>query len=349
MPGAGGRAGVKVLPRYAYDVSIIVVSFNTRELLRECLRSVMEECARLGEGRRAEVLVVDNGSSDGSPEMVELEFAGSAVPVRLIRSGVNLGFGGANNLALKAAEGRFPVLLNSDAFFHAGALERAIEHMEMSKQTGVGGGRLVGRDGEWQPSARSFHSIGLDAAVLTGMAAKFPRSRFFGGIDRKWAHQSTPADVDWVPGAFWIVRREALRKAGGFDEDFFLYYEEVDLCRRMKQAGFRVTYWPDVVVTHIGGESSKNLKTVTLAEKSSMVVLWRMRSTYLYYRKHHGGQARLVLWMEAGLYGLRWLRNVLSWSEARRERAREAVLLGRLLRQGWRDTRGGRVSPARPW
>jgi hypothetical protein len=131
------------------DASIIVVSFNTRELLRECLESIIRESANLS----VEILVVDNNSLDGSPQMVEEEFP----QVRLLRSEINLGFGSANNLALAHARGRYFVLLNSDAFFQSAALELAIRHMDETPECGLAGGRLIGRDGSWQPSARSFH------------------------------------------------------------------------------------------------------------------------------------------------------------------------------------------------
>ena len=277
---------------YSYDASVIVVSFNTRELLRECLQSLIAECARLPKGMTAEILVVDNASRDASAEMVTDEFCGRAIPARLIRSHVNLGFGAANNLAMELAEGRYPVLLNSDAFFHPEALRLAIDHMDAHPEAGVGGARQVGRDGEWQPSARCFPSLWKDALVLTGLSTSYPRSRIFGAPDRTWADPLEPAEVDWVPGAFAILRREALAEAGVFDPDFFFYSEEVDLCRRIKAAGFRVLYWPDVVVTHIGGESGRQARSAQFSERNAQVVLWRMRSTLLYYRKHHGWQAR---------------------------------------------------------
>ena len=227
------------------------------------------------------------------------------------------------------------MLLNSDAFMHPGALRCALEHMDGSPATGFGGARLVGRDGSWQPSGRRFHSIWRDALILTGISARFPRSRIFGAPDRTWADQEMAADVDWVPGAFLIMRREALAKAGLFDPRFFLYYEEVDLCRRVKAAGFRVSYWPDVVVTHIGGESGRQLGSVTSSASVSQVVLWRMRSTLLYYRKHHGSKARLALWLEWLLYRLRFMRNRNSSDPARRERAKEATLLDNLMHEAW--------------
>ena len=332
---------------FEFEVSILVISFNTRELTRECLNSLLGECAGLG--ARSEVLVVDNASVDGSAEMVEAEFTGREIPVRLIRSELNLGFAAANNLAMEQAAGRYIVLLNSDAFFQAGALRRAIDHMDADATVGIGGARLVSRDGAWQPSARTFHSLWIDAIVLTGLASRFPRSRIFGAPDRTWADPEQAASVDWVPGAFSILRREALQKTGLFDPAFFLYYEEVDLCRRVKAAGYQVLYWPDVVVTHIGGESGRQLRSLKFSKTGAQVVLWRMRATLLYYRKHHGWQAWLAKGLEESIYRLRWLRNRWSKSAVRRERADEATLLLEMMRQAWNETNGGRISPPRPW
>ena len=336
-------------PGYDCTVSVIVVSFNTRDLLRKCLTSLREECARLPEGVSAEILVVNNASRDGSADMVAAEFSGPGTPVHLIRSDVNLGFGVANNRAIEAANGRYLVLLNPDAFFHSGALARAIAHTEVDPSAGVGGARLVGRDGAWQPAARMFPTILRDAFVFTGLASRFPRSRFFSAAERTWADPAVPAEVNWVTGAFMILRRAALDKAGLFDPAFFLYCEEVDLCRRVKDAGFRVLYWPDIVVTHLHGESSRQVGAQVFSKNESQVVLWRMRSILLYYRKHHGAKVWLARWLEESLYSLRFLRNRFSPSPRRRERAREAVILLHLLRRAWNETRGGRVSPPCPW
>jgi GT2 family glycosyltransferase len=204
------------------DISIVIVSFNTRNVLRECLQSIERESA----GLRIEILVVDNHSSDGSPEMVEKEFP----QVRLFRCGVNLGFASANNVALEVARGRYSVLLNSDAFLCPNALTLAVQHMDQRPSVGLAGARLVGRDNSWQPSARMFPSLLTDFFVLTGLASKFPKSHLFGSFDRTWADPMLPAQTDWVPGAFSIIRTEALTKVGPFDPEFFLYSEEVDLC-----------------------------------------------------------------------------------------------------------------------
>lgn len=328
-------------PSAAPDVSVIVVSFNTRDVLHECLQSLLKEVSAFGH----EVFVVDNASTDGSAAMVRDAFP----QVCLIESKTNLGFGAANNLALESARGRYIVLLNSDAFLSPGALSRAVQHMEATPGCALGGGRLIGRDGSWQPSARMFHSLWRDASVLTGLAARFPKSRLCGGLDRTWADWSVGCEVDWVPGAFSIVRSSALKQVGVFDPAFFLYYEEVDLCVRLKQAGYSIWYWPDVVITHLGGESSRQLKDMAFSSQAAQVVLWRMRSTLLFYRKHHGGQALLAKWLEKLLYRASMLRNRLSNEQWRVTRQRNSSKLMQLMDQAWRETEGGRVSPPRPW
>ena len=346
---AGACPTVKLLPSYEFAVTVIVVSFNTRDLLRDCIQSILAECDRLPAGAAAEVLIVDNASTDGSAEMVEYEFVAPHPPVRLMRSDVNLGFASANNLAMEAARGRYLVLLNSDALFRPGALRLAVQHMDANTTVGVGGARLLSPQGEWQPSARAFPTLWHVFVVFSGLASRYPRSRIFGAFDRTWASPDLQAEVDWVPGAFSIMRREALVQTGLFDERFFLYCEEVDLCRRVKAKGFRVIYWPDVVVTHIGGESSRQLTTLKLSEGDSQVVLWRMRATLLYFRKHHGFRVWGFRALEDTMHTLRWLRNRSSSDPERRHRGQEAKVFLSLMRQAWKETRGGRISPPQPW
>ncbi len=332
-------------PGAVLDVSIVIVSFNTRDLLRQCLTAVLAEAANL----HAEILVVDNHSSDGSAEMVEREFPPAQSSVVLLRSGVNLGFGAANNLALQQARGRYFVLLNSDAFLAHGALALAIRHMDETPDCALGGARLISPDGSSQPSARCFHSLLSDAFVLTGLAARFPHSRLFGRFDRTWADANLPSQVDWVPGAFSIIRPEALRKVGLFDPAFFLYYEEVDLCLRLNRAGLKVWYWPDIIVTHIGGESSRQVTSHSFNPDAAQIVLWRMRSTLLYYRKHHGRLVHVARALERALYRMAVLRNRYSRDPWRKQRTRQSLTMLALINRAWKDTRRGRVSPPRPW
>lgn len=327
------------------DVTILLVSFNTCALTRQCLHELYAEIARMQRPRTVEVLVVDNASRDDSAAMIEREFPA----VHLMRTTENLGFAGGNNLGMQQARGRHLLLLNTDAFFAPGALEVALDSFEADQNIGVLGARLVGRDGSSQPSARSFHSLWMDAITLSGLASRFPRSTIFGAPDRTFADPLLPADVDWVPGAFFLLRRTALEQTGLFDADFFLYYEEVDLCRRMIAAGYKVRYEPRVIVTHWGGESSRQIHERTVVDRNAQVVLWRMRGTLLYYRKHYGMQARLACMLETLLYRLRIVRNRSSKHVWRRERALEARLLLSLMQRAWRETNGGRISPPQPW
>ncbi len=324
---------------YPCEASIVIVSFNTRDTLRECLETVQRESKDL----RIETFVVDNDSGDGSAQMVEDAFPA----VRLIKSTVNLGFGAANNLAIHAAQGRYIILLNSDAFLGQDSLRLAIDHMNRQPEVALGGARLVGRDLSWQPSARMFPSIRTDALVMTGLAGRYPKSKFFGHFDRTWADPSQPAQVDWVPGAFSIIRADVLEELGAFDPRFFLYGEEVDLCRRIKSAGYEIWYWPDILVVHVGGESSRHMSDVGLA--GSQVVSWRMRSTLLYYRKHHERSAWLSKWLELVLYRVFSLRNLFSRDPRRKLRRQRYKDLAEAVRLAWIETKGGRTSPPRPW
>jgi len=326
---------------FPFDVSLIIVSFNTREVLRESLQSVERERGDL----RLEIFVVDNNSRDGSVEMVEICFP----HVRILRSQVNLGFGAANNVAIELAQGEFIVLLNSDAFLQPHSLQISFNRMNENKDVGLAGGRLVGRDLALQPSARMFPGIFSDFLVLSGLAHRFPKSRFFGRFDRTWADPMLPAEVDWVPGAFSIIRAEALRRVGLFDPDFFLYSEEVDLCLRIQNAGYKIMYWPDIEVIHIGGESSRQIKSLEMSAAGAQLIRWRMRSTLLYYRKHHGFQAWMAKMLELAFYKSSAIRNGMSSDPRRKERVSRNQNLARLMHQAWEDTKGGRVSPPRPW
>jgi GT2 family glycosyltransferase len=322
------------------DVSVVIVSFNTRELLRECLRAVVVE-----ESLNAEVLVVDNASSDGSAAMVAEEFPW----VRLTALETNVGFAAANNVAFRQARGRYVTLLNSDAFLGESTLSRAIRLMDSHPGVGLAGARLIGRDGHWQPSARLFPSLTNDLLALTGLSVRFAGSRLFGRADRSWADPAVAAETDWVPGAFSIIRRSVLEEVGHFDERFFLYYEEVDLCRRIKAAGFGVAYWPELQVVHIGGESSKTIKRLSMSSSGAQLSLWRMRSALLYYRKHHSHKAWLAMCGETLWHQLRRWRNARGTSAEARAKRQESEAVMQLYARAWQETNGGRVCPPRPW
>lgn len=297
-------------------------------------------------GTVCETIVVDNNSRDGSAELVETHFP----DVKLIKTNENLGFAGANNKGFQLASGRYIVLLNSDAFLHSGALKKAIHKMDANPEVGLAGAKLVSQNGSLQPSARLFPSVLNDFLYLSGLADKYPKSRFFGRCDRTWSSPDVAAETDWVPGAFSIIRRASLEKVGFFDERFFLYYEEVDLCRRIKAMGDKIVYWPDLVVTHLGGESSKTVTEHLFSSKGSQLILWRMQSGMLYYRKHHGylGAGGMML-MELAWHQLRAWKNALGSSPANLDKRKESLLYMKLLKKAWKETQGGLVCPPKPW
>src|ERR1700733_647526 len=323
------------------DISILIVSFNTCSILRDCLKSIPRPSGDI----TLEVVVIDNGSRDDSLAMVRSEFPW----VKTIQSEINLGFGGANNRAYHEATGHYIVLLNSDAFLEPDSLLISFQKMEANPTVGLAGAQLVGRDGTLQPSARMFPTLLREFLTMSGLAHRFAHSKFFGQNDRTWAGPDTEAEVDWVPGAYSIIRRDVLEKVGFFDPAFFLYCEEVDLCLRIQKAGYKIMYWPSIKVVHIGGESSRQVKTLEVSRSGSQLILWRMRSTLLFFRKHKGYSTAAICLLEIVWYRLRAIRKILKGTPAGQVEAVTFRKCAQLMEQAWRETNGGRVSPPQPW
>ena len=321
------------------DLSILIVTYNSRRLIDPLLTHLQQELAHLD----AEVVLVDNASYDGTAQQVR-----AAHPwVRVIDSTTNLGFAAGNNLAARHARGRHLLLLNPDALPAPGALRRSITLMDQHPQAGLGGGELRGTDGSRQPSARMFPTLRDEFFTLAGLAARHPTSRLFGRLDRRWADPEQAALVDWIPGAFVFIPAAVWARLGGFDERFFMYYEEVDLCRRLQAAGLQVHYWPELKATHIGGASARTVAQAQVSKSGSQLERWRMRSALLYYRKQHGPAAAALLHaLERGWHRLRQLKARL---QGRAGCAAEFDAHCRQLVQAWHDTAGGQRCPARPW
>ena len=320
------------------QISVIIVSFNTCNLLRDCLNTLIKESGNIN----YETIVIDNASKDNSAEMVATEFP----EIKLICNNENLGFAAANNIGFAQAQGEYIVLLNSDAFLQPYALERALAYMQANPKIGIGGARLINQDGSWQPSSRMFPNLLNHFLVISGLADKYPESKLFGRMDRTWANSELAASIDWVPGAFSIMPRKILEKIGYFDEQFFLYCEEVDLCKRFKAAGYEVYYWPDVFVVHLGGESSKSLTNLKMSTSGKQIHLWQMRSTLLYYRKHHG---IVITWFWMQLENIWYLLRTWKNSFNNKSKANHSKTIRNLLKQAWHETQGGKISPPRPW
>jgi GT2 family glycosyltransferase len=298
------------------DLSVIILNWNTCALLEKCLRSlVCPQC-----GIEVEVIVVDNASGDGSREMVLREFP----QVTLITNTKNVGFGAGNNVAVPQAHGRYVLFLNSDTVVMDGALAALVAYGDANPDIGILGPKLLNGDGSLQYSCRRYPNLATGFFRNTPLGRLFPKNRFATDyLLQDWDH-ATPRDVDWVSGAALMMRRELINQIGTFDEDYYMYCEDVDLCWRANHASrpadvtsvqnripqtdnndasiqnpksktqnpepvicWRVTYFPDSVIYHLIGKSSDQAPTRMTYEFH--------RSQYLFYRKHYAAATPLLL------------------------------------------------------
>lgn len=265
------------------DVAIVIVSFNVRDLLRVCLRSIQEAC----NGLDVDTWVVDNGSSDGSVEMVRAEFP----RVRLRQTGENVGFARANNLVLKeilaqAAPNSMPryvLLLNPDTELPPGSLAQMVAFMDAHPEAGASGPKLIRSDGSLDLACRrSFPTPSVAFYRMSGLSKLFPRSRRFGRYNLTYLDPNDVAEVDSVVGAFMLVRGDLLRTVGLLDEAFFMYGEDLDWSLRIKQAGWKVLYNGKTTVFHHKRASSRQRNVQSLfAFYQAMVI---------FFRKHYAQQ-----------------------------------------------------------
>lgn len=265
------------------DVSIVIVSWNTREILRDCLRSVYDHAGDV----RAEVIVVDNASSDGSSEMVEAEYP----QARLIRNGDNRGFAAANNQGMVAAEGRYYLLLNSDTVVTDSAIAMSVAFADAHPDAGLVGCRTVFGDGRLQRNCYMFPSLLNLSLALTKLNKAFRRTRFFGRQRLSWWDYNSARTVDAIAGCFMLARREAVEQAGLMDETYFMYSEDTDWCWRFGRQGWKTMYTPDALIVHLRGASSSQCE-------ADMGVYAR-RSLLMFFERKSGKPAR---WMANGMY-----------------------------------------------
>jgi N-acetylglucosaminyl-diphospho-decaprenol L-rhamnosyltransferase len=272
------------------DVGVVIVNWNTRDLLRDCLQSLAVCDAAL----RFRTIVVDNASTDGSAVMVRAEFPA----VQVVESQTNGGFSYANNLGLRAFgymensvapdAPRYAVLLNPDTVVPPDAFRVLIDYMDANPQVGVCGPRLIMPDGKLDLACRrSFPTPEISLWRMTRLSKLF-RSRLFGRYNMTYLPETQETEVDSVVGAFMLVRREAIRQAGLLDETFWMYGEDLDWAFRIKQAGWKVMYLPRATVLHVKRAASrKNPKAQTEF----------YRAMLLFYRKHY--RAHTPLWLHS--------------------------------------------------
>jgi N-acetylglucosaminyl-diphospho-decaprenol L-rhamnosyltransferase len=256
------------------DVSVIIVNYNTGRLLDRCIGSLRASAGPLV----LQVVIVDNASRDGSAASIPERFPDCT----LLANATNVGFGRANNQALALCTAPQVLLLNADAFVQPDTLGRSVDHMNQNPRCGVLGARLVGEDGKGIFSGRSFPSAWQSFFLQTGLLKQLIKSD--DARTEPTAH-SGARDCDWVVGCYYMVRREVIAQIGLFDPRYFLYFEEVDHCRAVKAAGWKVQCLTDASVVHVGGASAASEGELGVGRQIRAL---QAESSLLYYRKHGG-------------------------------------------------------------
>jgi GT2 family glycosyltransferase len=233
------------------DVSIIIVNWNTKDKLNDCLNSIYRQASKL----TCEVIVVDNASSDGSGEMVKRQFPKAI----LLQNNENRGFAAANNQGIAIANGRYVLLLNSDTLILNNAIAKTVIFADNHPEAAVVGCKVLNPDRTLQRTCFMFPSLFNMFLSSIYLYKLFPRSKFFGREQMTWWDRDNIREVDVVTGCFMLVRREAIEQIGLLDERFFMYGEETDWCYRFKQAGWKIVFTPIGQIIHFGGVSSSKM------------------------------------------------------------------------------------------
>ncbi len=265
------------------DLSIIIVSWNVRDLLRDCINSIV-----IGRGDlNVELIIVDSASSDGSMQMIQSDFPQQQFPwIQLIACNENVGFPRGNNIGLETAVGRTILLLNPDTVILGTALSQMVAYMDANPDIGVLGPQLLNPDKSVQSSRRRFPTMATAFFESTWLEPYAPTK-----LLQNYYAQDIPddgvADVDWVMGAAMLVPAGVVAQIGGMDEAYFMYSEELDWCRRIKDAGWRVVYFPEAQIIHYTGKSSEQAVTARHINFN--------RAKLRYFRKYHGRFPTTVL------------------------------------------------------
>jgi len=260
------------LADYQMDISVVIVGWNARHYLELCLESLAAAPPR----RSTEVLVVDNASSDGSSEMIKAQFPW----VKLIRSEENLGFAKGNNVAIRQCQGSYIALVNPDVIVFSGCLDALADFLDQNPKVGNVGPRVLNPDMTMQSTCRRFPTVWNNFCSATSLATAFKNSKFFAGEHMFYFPHDRTLPVDVLVGCFSMIRREAFNDVGLLDEDLFMYGDDVDWCRRARNAGWQVVFFP-------GGKAIHDRGKITAPYPVRFAVA-QQKSVLHYWRKHHG-------------------------------------------------------------
>ena len=232
------------------ELSIIIVNYNVKEFLQNLVHSLQKAVSIINH----EIIVVDNASDDGSVEFIREKFP----QITLIVNQTNLGFSKANNAALKIAKGKFILLINPDTIVSEDTITKMIEFLNEHPDAGLAGCKILNPDGSLQLACRrSFPGPWTSFCKVTGLSTLFPKSKLFAKYNLTYLDENSTYEVDAISGSFMMMKREAYEKVGGFDEQFFMYGEDLDLCYRIQKNGYKVYYYPGTQIIHYKGESTK--------------------------------------------------------------------------------------------
>ncbi len=252
------------------DLSIVIVNYNTKELLMQCIESIYAAKGDLG----CEIIVVDNNSNDGSVRLIKENFPF----VKLFTNRENIGFSKANNQGFRVAQAELIMFLNPDTVVRNGALERIIDFMKMHQNVGILAPKLIYPDGSLQLSCRSFYNIRTILLRRTLLGRIFHGSELLKKHVMSESSHEEIQEIDWALGACLVVPSHVFKKVGGFDEGYKMYFEDVDLCYRVKKAGYKECYFPQAVVVHHHQRES--------AGGFSQKTLWHIQSGIRFFNKH---------------------------------------------------------------
>ncbi|MBI4707587.1 MAG: glycosyltransferase family 2 protein [Candidatus Omnitrophica bacterium] len=277
-------------------ISIVIVTYNAINLIDQCLKSVFDNKTKWD----FTVCVVDNGSNDGTPDHIQQDFPN----IDLIRNRNNLGYAHANNQGITHTQSDYVLLLNPDTIIPQNTFQALVDLLESDQGIGIVSPKLVRLNGEMDLACRRMFPDHLDFLLgVLGVLRKFPKNRILGHYNLTFLDPNETTEVDAVAGAFLLARRVAIDKVGLLDETFFMYGEDIDWCYRFKLNGWRVIYYPKVVVTHYKGETSKRF--------SHHVIYHFYRSNALLYKKYLSKKTPFIInWI---LYSANWINFSVSY------------------------------------
>jgi GT2 family glycosyltransferase len=261
-------------------LSVIIVNYNVKYFLEQCLCSIEQAAGDIDH----EVIVVDNASTDGSTEYITERFP----KVKWIASKENNGFSKGNNIAFAQAKGEYILMLNPDTIVTREALEGCISFMDQHTEAGACGVYMLRTDGTFAPeSRRALPTPFVAFCKMSGLSKLFPKSRTLGRYYMQHLDKNKENHIDIMSGAYMFLRHSTIKETGTLDETFFMYGEDIDLCYRIKKAGWKIIYYGESKITHLKGASSKKQKSKLIYEF--------YRAMYIYYKKHHADESSFIV------------------------------------------------------